>query len=338
MITCKNCGNKISKNDKHCGFCGAKNVKKPFYKKWWFWVIIAFIFIGAAGSTAEDSATENNTNTSMTVEDTTSTAVEEPISNIDNCKNLLKSFDNINDNAIDILIKYIPDFETDFETIAPTKKGAHEFKLTLKNTKYTIVTFVNNADKQVAAIIDSDNNRIYDAVIKDGVIINRIDCEHQYEEPFYTEASYITNSKEIITCSICGHKVETITGNKLSPISFCMNNYEIDYLGGITIHTSIRNNTDKEIKYVYFTLQFLNAVGDVIQSEMYNSAADGSMTWQVTGPITSYTTTTFSGHGFYNSAFAGTYRLVSYTVIFMDDTQIAINGTNMNEYDSVFID
>ena len=33
---------------------------KPFYKKWWFWVIIAFIFIGALGG--KSSNKDNNDN------------------------------------------------------------------------------------------------------------------------------------------------------------------------------------------------------------------------------------------------------------------------------------
>ena len=32
--------------------------RKPFYKKWWFWVIIAFIFIGVLGG--KNSKKENN--------------------------------------------------------------------------------------------------------------------------------------------------------------------------------------------------------------------------------------------------------------------------------------
>ena len=34
--------------------------RKPFYKKWWFWVIIVFIFIGALGG--KNSKKEINLN------------------------------------------------------------------------------------------------------------------------------------------------------------------------------------------------------------------------------------------------------------------------------------
>ena len=42
--------------------------RKPFYKKWWFWVIIAFIFIGALG---RKSSKKDNNDTVEKVEETT---------------------------------------------------------------------------------------------------------------------------------------------------------------------------------------------------------------------------------------------------------------------------
>ena len=44
MTTCKACGQEIAKSAKTCPHCGAKN-KKPIFTKWWFWLIIAVIFI-----------------------------------------------------------------------------------------------------------------------------------------------------------------------------------------------------------------------------------------------------------------------------------------------------
>lgn len=46
---CKNCSNPLPGNATVCPSCGAKN-KKPVYKKWWFWLIIALLAIGAASS------------------------------------------------------------------------------------------------------------------------------------------------------------------------------------------------------------------------------------------------------------------------------------------------
>lgn len=44
MISCKSCGKEIAASAKACPECGAKN-KKPIYKKWWIWAIIAVVAI-----------------------------------------------------------------------------------------------------------------------------------------------------------------------------------------------------------------------------------------------------------------------------------------------------
>lgn len=42
-------------------------VKKPFYKKWWFWVIIAVIIIGAIGSSGNETDTSSDTGVDTSV-------------------------------------------------------------------------------------------------------------------------------------------------------------------------------------------------------------------------------------------------------------------------------
>lgn len=58
---CKKCGQTLDKKAKICPSCGAK-VKKPIYKKWWFWVLI-ILFIGIAGSSNNDDNKDNVTST-----------------------------------------------------------------------------------------------------------------------------------------------------------------------------------------------------------------------------------------------------------------------------------
>lgn len=41
---CKNCGNKMAKNDTYCSYCSTKN-NKPIHKRVWFWLIIVVIII-----------------------------------------------------------------------------------------------------------------------------------------------------------------------------------------------------------------------------------------------------------------------------------------------------
>lgn len=56
---CKNCNNPLPEKATICPLCGAKN-KKPIYKKWWLWLIIALIVIGAASSGGTESDPSDN--------------------------------------------------------------------------------------------------------------------------------------------------------------------------------------------------------------------------------------------------------------------------------------
>lgn len=64
MIKCKSCGNDISSDAKACPSCGAK-VKKPIYKKWWFWLILVVLFIGIIGASGDgDGGTSTSSESS----------------------------------------------------------------------------------------------------------------------------------------------------------------------------------------------------------------------------------------------------------------------------------
>lgn len=49
MTICRNCNTPMAKNAKTCPSCGAKNTK-PFYKKWWFLLLIIVLAISAFNS------------------------------------------------------------------------------------------------------------------------------------------------------------------------------------------------------------------------------------------------------------------------------------------------
>lgn len=55
MKKCKVCGADIAKSAKACPQCGAKN-KKPIFKKWWFWVIVFIIAVGAVAGGGDKPA------------------------------------------------------------------------------------------------------------------------------------------------------------------------------------------------------------------------------------------------------------------------------------------
>lgn len=62
MIKCNSCGNEIASSAKSCPNCGAKN-KKPVFKKWWFWALIAFVIvfiISIAGGDSDPSPSSSN--------------------------------------------------------------------------------------------------------------------------------------------------------------------------------------------------------------------------------------------------------------------------------------
>ena len=49
MVLCRNCNTPIAKNAKICPSCGAKN-KKPFFKRWWFVLLVVILVLGGIGS------------------------------------------------------------------------------------------------------------------------------------------------------------------------------------------------------------------------------------------------------------------------------------------------
>lgn len=54
VVLCRNCNNTMVKGTKICPTCGAKN-KKPFYKKWWFILIVFIVVVGLFGLIGGDS-------------------------------------------------------------------------------------------------------------------------------------------------------------------------------------------------------------------------------------------------------------------------------------------
>ena len=75
--TCRNCGQAINKNAVICTSCGAK-IKKPLFKKWWFWLIIVICVAGISVS--------NNDNKTNDVSDKTVVSDEELVLSEDEYK------------------------------------------------------------------------------------------------------------------------------------------------------------------------------------------------------------------------------------------------------------
>lgn len=81
MMNCKACGQQIASSAKACPNCGAK-VKKPVYKKWWFWTIIVIIVLGiiagaSGGDEGSTGSTAENANSTAVVSENTSNEKQE---------------------------------------------------------------------------------------------------------------------------------------------------------------------------------------------------------------------------------------------------------------------
>lgn len=77
---CQSCGKEIMPGMKNCPNCG-KKIKKPIYKKVWFWILIAFFVIGVVSS-----AGSNNTESSKKKEETSVTQDKDDKSNLTKSK------------------------------------------------------------------------------------------------------------------------------------------------------------------------------------------------------------------------------------------------------------
>ena len=79
MKTCEKCGNQIDDKAVMCVHCGCRvKKKKPIFKKWWFWTIIAVLVIGIIGGSSGGSGddTTDGTQTGTTSETTQNTEAE----------------------------------------------------------------------------------------------------------------------------------------------------------------------------------------------------------------------------------------------------------------------
>lgn len=114
---CKNCGKEIEPGAKFCKECGTpieapaqpqagpeiisevkpKKAKKPFYKRWWFWVIVAILVLGSCGKTSTKTSknAEPTANSAPTVatepSETTVAAATSSSEEIDNAATMIES-------------------------------------------------------------------------------------------------------------------------------------------------------------------------------------------------------------------------------------------------------
>ena len=132
-----------------------------------------------------------------------------------------------------------------------------------------------------------------------------------------TEGEPIGHTTDAGVCSRCN---ETVM--KQSPVTVVGMRYTIDYVGGVEWTFKIRNNSDKEIKYITFQWSCYNAVGDSIRDEI---SGKSYVRIKFTGPLAPGETTGSKRNTtlFYNHAYANM-KWNEITVEYMDGTTESI--------------
>ena len=126
-MNCRKCGNEIDKKAVICTNCGSK-IRRPFYKKWWLWVIVAVVIIavGTSGGNSGPVPVNNTNSVSNTTEEITFEIVD-----------LQKMFDELDENAMKAENSYqnkyiefeckIKSFDSDGSYITVEPVGASEW-------------------------------------------------------------------------------------------------------------------------------------------------------------------------------------------------------------------
>lgn len=117
-------------------------------------------------------------------------------------------------------------------------------------------------------------------------------------------------------CGICSRCDKEF--RKQSPVTILDWCHNIDYVGGVEWNFRIRNNTNKQIKYVTLKWSCYNAVGD----QVYDSIGwDPYVSVRFTGPLNAYATTDTKRNmtKFYNNT-VSTYKMNKIVVEYMDGT------------------
>lgn len=115
---------------------------------------------------------------------------------------------------------------------------------------------------------------------------------------------------------------------KQSPVTILDWTYTIDYVGGVEWNFRVRNNTDKQIKYVTMQWNCYNAVGDLIYDEI---SWESYVRVRFTGPLNAHTTSESKRNTdkFYNHDLKS-YKMTEIIVEYMDGTKEKVTNYHDN--------
>ena len=160
--------------------------------------------------------------------------------------------------------------------------------------------------------------------------INKTKCDYDLIKD--KKPDFTSNGEKQYKCKWCKKLKSKTYGKIKAPITFTMIDYDIDFLGGVTHTVKIKNNTNKQIKYIHYSLYYTNAVGDIIYSDLQFNKSP--ITWTITGPIASTKSITFSGYGFYNNN-VRSYILSQLEIEYMDGTVQTIFAKDLTDYEVI---
>ncbi|MBQ7146560.1 MAG: hypothetical protein IJR95_07320 [Lachnospiraceae bacterium] len=102
--------------------------------------------------------------------------------------------------------------------------------------------------------------------------------------------------------------------------------YKVNSAGGIETYLTFRNgSSSKTIKYIDITIEYYNAVGDVIDNDI---GGDKDITYRFTGPLgPGQTSKEAYWLGFYNSTFSREMAIKKVEIEYMDGSKLNLNST-----------
>lgn len=318
MIYCKNCGTKLPDGAKFCVNCGAKTKqespatasnstipngnatkkKKPIYKRWWFWTIIAIFVIAMFSGEDEPSAEDNASTDNESIVSCDTEHEKQSLIGSENNPYILNAEEWYDDHcAGKTQTKYLDKWVKVSGTVLTISEGGGLNGYYLTGGKGSGLVCWVYGDK----------------------------LEAQYGQCIeYIGKVTVEDSKHI---ELSDGKILAAQWPEVkpkSPVTISNWLWTRDSVGGVEWNFKITNNTDKPIKYVSMEWNCYNAVGDIIYDEITGKSSHGV---KYTGPLEAGQTTDLLRNTtlFYNHSY-NSVKFTKLQVDFMDGTTIRITN------------
>ena len=121
-------------------------------------------------------------------------------------------------------------------------------------------------------------------------------------------------------------KNKNITQKQASALVITNKKVSLNSVGGVDYYLDIINNSDKTIKYIYYTVYSLNRVGDKVACRIWNQYY---FTLSDTGPYKPYESTDGTWEAFMYNNSAYDVKISSVTIEYMDGTKKTLNGNQI---------